>query len=264
MASTVWSGHLSFGLISIPVRLSVAARPQSVSFNMLHRTDNSRLKQQYTCQSCNQIVDRDETVKGFEYAKDQYIVIEPSEIQQIQPETNRTMEILEFIPIDQIDPIYFDSSYYLTPELAGQKAYSLVAKAMENKKFVAIAKLFMHNREYTVFIRHFEGGLVLHTMFYSTEVRQPETQKFSTEEPTPGELKMAGQFLEALVGDWEPDKYSDSFQKELQDLITMKIQGQVAPKKEKKKRSTPIPDIQEAIRQSLKAIEEKKLKASKK
>ena len=131
MAASVWSGHLTFGLISMPVRLFSGARSSGISFNMLHRTDKSRLKQQYICQAEGVVVDRADMVKGYEFRKDEYIIIEPEEIKKIEPQTAKTMEILEFVKAGDVDPVYFESSYYMMPEEAGRRPYALLTKALE-------------------------------------------------------------------------------------------------------------------------------------
>jgi len=174
MPSSVWSGHLTFGLISMPVRLFSGARSSGISFNMLHRTDKSRLKQQYICQAEGVVVDRADMVKGYEFRKDEYIIIEPDEIKKIEPQTAKTMEILEFVKTADVDPVYFESSYYMMPEEAGRRPYALLTKALEESEYVAIAKITMHNREYTVFLRPHEGGMMLHTMYYAEEVKKVE------------------------------------------------------------------------------------------
>ena len=152
MPSSVWSGHLTFGLISMPVRLFSGARSSGISFHMLHRPDKQRVKQQYICPVENVVVERSEIVKGYEFRKDEYIVIEPDEIKKIEPQTAKTMEILEFVKSDDVDPVYFESSYYMLPEEAGRRPYALLTKALEQSEFVAIAKITMHNREYTCFL----------------------------------------------------------------------------------------------------------------
>src|SRR6201982_3415611 len=174
MAASVWSGYLTFGLISMPVRLFSGARSSGISFNMLHRPDHQRVKQQYICPAENKVVERSEIVKGYEFRKDEYIIIEPEEIKKIEPQTAKTMEILEFVKAGDVDPVYFESSYYMMPEEAGRRPYALLTKALEESQYVAIAKITMHNREYTVFLRPHEGGLMLHTMYYSDEVRKVE------------------------------------------------------------------------------------------
>src|SRR6202007_2268350 len=172
MAASVWSGYLTFGLISMPVRLFSGARSSGISFNMLHRKDLHRVKQQLYCPLDNEVIGRDETVKGYEYRKDEYVVVEPEEIKKIEPKTAKTMEILEFVKTSEVDPVYFESSYYMIPDEAGRRPYALLTKAMEESDYVAIAKLTMHNREYTVFLRPHDGGMMLHTMYYAEEVRK--------------------------------------------------------------------------------------------
>ena len=174
MASSVWSGYLTFGLISMPVRLFSGARGNHISFHMLHRDDNTRIKQQLWCPHDERVVERSEIVKGYEYRKGEYVIIEPEEIKKIEPKTAKAMEILEFVKASEVDPIYFESSYFLTPEEAGRRPYALLAKALEETEYVAIAKLTMHNREYTVFLRPYKGGMMLHTMYYKDEVRDLE------------------------------------------------------------------------------------------
>src|SRR5919109_5327667 len=197
MAASVWSGYLTFGLISMPVRLFSGARPSGISFHMLHRDDLSRIKQQLFCPNDNRVVSRDEIVKGYEYRKDEYVVIEPEEIKKIEPKTAKTMEILEFVKENEVDPVYFESSYYMTPEEAGRRPYALLTKALEESKYVAIAKITMHNREYTVFLRPHEGGMMLHTMYYADEVRQLEHFGEEKVEVNEGEIKIAHQLIQA-------------------------------------------------------------------
>src|SRR5438270_6395754 len=219
MAASVWSGYLTFGLISMPVRLFSGARGSSISFNMLHRTDLRRIKQQLICSEEGTPVSRDEIVKGYEYRKDEYVVIEPEEIKKIEPKTAKAMEILEFVKADEVDPVYFESSYYLMPEEAGKRPYALLAQALEDTKFFAIAKLTMHNREYTVIVRPNQGGLMLHTIFYKDEVRQ--MKEFGRPEVPlkEAEVKVAHQLIQALAADFQPEKYSDTFEENLKKLI---------------------------------------------
>ena len=143
MAASVWSGYLTFGLISMPVRLFSGARSSGISFHMLHRDDNTRVKQQLICPAENKVVERSEIVKGYEYRKGEYVIIEPEEIKKIEPKTAKAMEILEFVKSDEVDPVFFESSYYLVPEEAGRRPYALLTKALEQTQYVAIAKLTM-------------------------------------------------------------------------------------------------------------------------
>src|SRR3954465_494210 len=158
--ASLWTGYLTFGLISMPVRLFAGARSEHISFNMLHRDDLVRVKQQLICPAEEKVVERNETVKGYEFRKGEYVVIEPEEIKKIEPKTAKAMEILEFVKADDVDPIYFESSYYLVAEEAGKRPYALLSKALEETEYVAIAKLTMHNREYTVILRPYESGMM--------------------------------------------------------------------------------------------------------
>jgi DNA end-binding protein Ku len=258
MAASVWSGYLTFGLISMPVRLFSGARSSGISFNMLHRTDKQRIKQQYYCPADNQVVERSDIVKGYEFRKNEYIVIEPEEIKKIEPKTAKTMEILEFVKTSEVDPVYFESSYYMLPEEAGRRPYALLTKALEESEFVAIAKLTMHNREYTVFLRPHEGGMMLHTMYYAEEVRKVEGFGRPDVELKESEVKVAHQLIKALADEWNPEKYHDDFQENLKKLIETKLEGGEVAEVEKPKKLAPVIDLMAALKQSLAEMEGKK------
>src|ERR671924_1232420 len=262
MAASVWSGYLTFGLISMPVRLFSGARPSGISFHMLHRDDLTRIKQELFCRNDNRVVERSEIEKGYEYRKDEYVVIEPEEIKKIEPKTAKTMEILEFVKSSEVDPVFFESSYYMMPEEAGRRPYALLTKALEESEFVAIAKLTMHNREYTVFLRPHEGGLMLHTMYYAEEVREVEGFGAPDVDIKDAELKVARQLIEALAGDWDPEKYHDSFQENLKKLIETKLEGGKVVEIDKPKKLAPVVDLMAALKQSLAEMEGKKKPAA--
>ena len=251
MAASVWSGYLTFGLISMPVRLFSGARSSGISFNMLHRTDHQRVKQQLYCPLDNQIVERADTVKGYEYRKDEYVIIDPEEIKKIEPKTAKTMEILEFVKTSEVDPVYFESSYYMVPEEAGRRPYALLTKALEESEFVAIAKLTMHNREYTVFLRPHKGGMMLHTMYYAEEVKEVESFGAPDVEIKDAEIKVAHQLIEALAGEWDPEKYHDTFQENLKKLIEAKLEGGEVQAAEPPKKLAPVVDLMAALKESL-------------
>jgi DNA end-binding protein Ku len=262
MAASVWSGYLTFGLISLPIRLYSGARSSSISFNMLHRDDLQRVKQQLVCSADGQVIDRSDTVKGYEFRKGEYIVVEPEEIKKIEPRTAKTMEILEFVKTDDVDPVFFESSYYMIPEEAGRRPYALLTKALEQSKYVAIAKLTMHNREYTVFLRPHEGGMMLHTMYYSEEVRKVEGFGAPDVELKDAEVKIAHQLIEALAADWDPEKYHDEFQENLKKLIETKLEGGTVAEVEKPKKLAPVVDLMSALKQSLAEMEGRKKPAA--
>jgi len=258
MAASVWSGYLTFGLISMPVRLFSAARGSRVDFHMLHRDDHVRIKQQLYCPQDERVVTRDEIVKGYEYEKGEYVVIEPEDIKKIEPRTSKAMEILEFVKESQIDPVYFESSYYLVPEEAGERPYALLTRALEESEYVAIAKLSMHNREYTVFLRPMNNGLMLHTMYYENEVRQVEQfGKTSGIELKDAEVKVAHQLVEALAADFDPGKYHDSFEENVKQLIQARLEGKEVAAVEKPRKPAPVVDLMAALKESLAQIPKK-------
>jgi len=251
MPSSSWKGYLTFGLISIPVRLSPAARTERVSFNQIHKVCHTRLKQPLFCPECNRMVERNEVEKGYEYEKGQYMLFTQEEIEEVEPETARTMDILEFVKLDEIDPVYFDASYYMTPEDAGQRAYHLLTTAMEKSGYAGIAKIAMHNREYIVIIRPREHGLTLHTMFYTNEIR-PAADYGHTDkaEVKPQESTLAEQLIESLAAPFQPEKYHDTYQESLHKLIEAKSSGRkitALPHAAK----APVIDLMEALKKSL-------------
>jgi DNA end-binding protein Ku len=240
------------------VRLFSGARSNHVSFHMLHRDDHVRVKQQLICPEEEKVVGRDEIVKGYEYRKGEYVIIEPEEIKRIEPKTAKAMEILEFVKSDEIDPIYFESSYYMLPEEAGRRPYALLQKALEDSHYVAVAKLAMHNREYTVFLRPYTGGLMLHTMYYQDEIRQVENFGKTDVDIKEAELKVAHQLVQALAAEWEPKKYYDTFEANVKELIKAHLEGKQVNSIEKPKKAAPVVDLMEALKQSLAQMEGKK------
>src|SRR6202166_251498 len=170
MASSVWKGHLTFGLVSFPIRLFSAARSETISFNLLHKEDHSRIKQMVYCQKEDKPVPRSELVKGYEYEKDHYVEIDDEDIKKVAPRTAKVMEILEFVKADQVDPIYLESSYYVAPDEGGEKAYALLFTALKDSGYYGVAKVAMHNREHIIVLRPGAKGVVLHTMFYNDEI----------------------------------------------------------------------------------------------
>jgi DNA end-binding protein Ku len=258
MAASVWSGYLTFGLISMPVRLYSGARGTRVSFHMLHRDDHSRIKQQLWCPQDERVVERSEIVKGYEYRKGEYLVVEPEEIKRIEPKTAKAMEILEFVKAEEVDPVYFESSYYLAPEEAGRRPFALLIKAMEETDYVGIAKLTMHNREYMVFLRPHKGGMMLHTMYYQDEVRHMPEIGRPESELREAEVKVAHQLIDALAAKFEPEKYHDSYEENLKKLIAAKLEGKEVAEVEKPKKPAPVVDLMAALKQSLAHMEGKK------
>jgi len=251
MASTVWKGFISFGLITIPVRLFAAARTERVSFNQIHQVCGGRIKQQTFCPQCDRVVERSELVKGYEVEKDRYVIVNDEEIKAMAPASSDTMEILEFVKADTIDPIYYDSSYFMVPEEAGKKAYHLLLETMRKSGYSAIAKIAMHQREYTVVVRPHADGLLLHTMFYPEEVREvPEFRRDENVAVKPQEVALAEKLVEGLAADFEPAKYHDEYQTKMQQMIEAKKEGLTVSIDAPRKRA-PVIDLMQALQKSL-------------
>jgi DNA end-binding protein Ku len=252
MASTVWKGFISFGLITIPVRLFAAARTERVSFNQIHNVCGGRIKQQTYCPQCERLVERSELVKGFEVEKDRYVIVNDEEVKAIAPASSDTMEIAEFVKADGIDPIYYDSSYFMVPEEAGKKAYHLLLETMRKSGYSAIAKITMHQREYTVVVRPHADGLLLHTMFYPEEVREvPEFRRDENISVKPQEVALAEKLVEGLAADFDPSKYHDEYQIKMQAMIEAKKEGLAAATPEAPKKRAPVIDLMAALQKSL-------------
>jgi DNA end-binding protein Ku len=227
-----------------------AARGERISFNQLHKECHSRLKQPLFCPVCNRNVERSEIVKGYEYEKDQYVLFSEEELDKIEPPSARVMEILEFVKLQEMDPLYFDSSYYLSPEDAGVKAYRLLMKAMEESGYGAIAKLTMHQREHIVIVRPGTRGMTLHTMFYSNEIRAAESVPTDNVEVKDQEKKLAQQLIESLAAPFEPQKYRDEYQENLRAMISAKLKGQQVTEVAQP-HLAPVIDLMEALKKSL-------------
>jgi DNA end-binding protein Ku len=251
MATSVWKGYLTFGLISIPIRLFAAARSERISLNQLHKVCHTRIRQPQFCPVCNRTVERSEIEKGYEYDKDQYVLIDEKELDKIEPPSAHTMEILEFVKLDEVDPLYFDSSYYVTPEEEGKKAYQLLLAAMEESGYAAVAKVTMHQRENIVILRPRAHGLTLHTMFYANEIRPVaeygHTDKVEVKEQ---EKKLAEQLIESLAAPFKPEKYHDQYQSNLRALIAAKQKGQEVTEAAHPQMA-PVIDLMEALKKSL-------------
>jgi DNA end-binding protein Ku len=250
MATSIWKGHLTFGLVSFPVRLFTAARSESISFNQLHKDDGSRIKQVIYCAAEDKSIPRDEIVKGYEYEKGKYVVVDEEDIKKVAPKTAKVMEIQEFVKSDDVDPVFLESSYYMAPDEGGEKPYALLFEAMKETKYYGVAKVTMHNREHVVILRPGDRGMMLHTMYYADEVRRSEEFRTDTSQVKEKELTLAKTLVESLASGFEPEKYHDTYRDNLKKMIDAKIQGH-------KVVETPAPhvapviDIMDALKKSL-------------
>jgi DNA end-binding protein Ku len=247
------SGTISFGLVSIPVKVYPATRSKAVHFNMLHATDRSRLKQQYVCATCGEVVERNATVRGYEYARDQYVVLAEDELKALETKSDKSIEIEEFIPIEKVDPVYFEKSQLLGPDKGGQKAYRLLNEAMLTMGRVAVGRYRTRGREQLVLIRPLGRGLVLHGLFYADEVSSFEDVEFGDDvQLRAGELNLAQQLIEQLSGEkFDPQKYEDRYRQAVLAAVDQKIAGQEVVVAEKPESREQIIDLVAALKRSL-------------
>jgi len=252
MASTVWKGYISFGLISVPIRLFVAAREQHVSFNQIHQICGSRIKQQTYCPVCERVVERSELVKGYPVDKENYVIVSNEELKALEAQSSETMEIVQFVKLPDVDPLYYQTSYFTVAEDPGRRAYSLIHKGMQQLKLGAIAKITLHQREQIVMIRPFEKGLVLHTLYYPEEIRAvAEYDNQPDVEVQKAEVELAEQFMKQLTKAFHPETFKDEYVGRVEQLIESK-QGQAeAPSRLPKKKLAPVIDLMEALKKSM-------------
>jgi len=264
MAHAIASGTISFGLVSVPVKLYSATKSKSVSFNLLHDKDKSRLKQQYICSTCGEVVDRGAMVKGYEYAKEQYVVVTDDELKALEQKTEQSIEIEEFVPIADVDPIYFDKAYLLGPDKGGQKAYRLLRAAMAKAGKAAVAKFATRGRLQLVVLREGRGGLIMQTIFYADEVRGfEEIERGDEVELKHGELDLAVQLIEQLAAaHFDAAKYDDNYRQRLLELIERKVAGQEVVTLPAQPPRAQIIDLMEALKASLSAKQARPPKAA--
>ena len=251
---SIGSGTLSFGLVSIPVKMYTAASAGGVSFNQLHEKCGGRIKQQLICPSCdNQVVERTSLVKGFEFAKEQYVRFTEDELKRLEAEASPSIDMVEFVPLDQIDPIYFEKTYYLGPDKGGSKAYRLLADAMVKTGRVALAKYVMRGKESLVLIRPAQNGLMMHTMFFQDEVRDfGEIDKGSDATVRPGELDLALKLIDELANpEFHPESYHDEYRGRVLSVVEQKVEGKEITSVQPQVERTQVIDLMEALKQSL-------------
>ncbi|HZO56455.1 MAG TPA: Ku protein [Bryobacteraceae bacterium] len=262
MPSTVWKGFISFGLVSFPVQLFSAARADSVHFNMLHGKDQSRVRQVWYCVEEDKQIERSEMVKGYEVGKGEYVVIEDAELKKIAPPTATTMDILQFVGTEEVDPIYYERSYYLSPDEKASKPYGLFLAALKETQQHAIAKLAMHNREHVVLIRPSNGGLVLHTLYYQQELNESNKSAAPEAKHTDKELELAKTLVTQLAAPFQPEEFQDTYRENVERLIEEKQSGrQISIVKQPSK--APVIDLMEALKRSLESAKPSRKPAAK-
>jgi DNA end-binding protein Ku len=256
MARALAGATISFGLVSIPVKLYSATQAEAgVSFNMLHAKCGSRVKQQYICPRDNEIVSRDEMVKGYEFAKDQYVTFTPDELKALEEKATQTIEISEFVPLEKIDPVYFDKAYYLGPEKGGEKAYQLLAEAMRETGRSGLARYAARGKQYLVLLRpsaETGGGITMQQLLYSDEVRPFSEVPIPDAEVKESELKLAKQLIEQIASEtFDPTQYHDDVRQRIEEDIRRKVDGQEIAVAGPEPEPARVIDLMEALKASL-------------
>ena len=250
---SIGSGTISFGLVSIPVRMYTAASGGGVAFNMLHEKCGSRIKQQTFCPVCEQQIDRKDLVRGYEFSKEQFVRVGEEELKGLEGESSRIIDIAEFVPLPSVDPVYFEKSYYLGPDKGGEKAYRLLADAMAKSDRVALATFVMRGKESLVLIRPADKGLMLHTMYFADEVRDfNEVDKGEGAKIRDGELELAQKLIDELSHDeFKPEEYRDQYRERVLDLINTKVEGKEVTVAAPPAQRAQVIDLMDALKESL-------------
>ena len=253
MASTVWKGYFSFGLISVPIRLYVAARESHVSFHQVHAVCGTRIKQQVYCPTCERVVERSELAKGYPIEGGGNIQVTSEELRTLEAKSSETMEIIQFVKLEEVDPLYYETSYFTVAETAGQRAYALIFQGMEHLKLGAIAKISLSQREQIVMIRPYDKGLVLHTLFYPEEVR--EVAEYGNQPSLTvqkAEVDLAEQFMTRLTAKFDVSQFKDEYQARVEELVERKAAGaEIEVEKPHKKPPAKVIDLMEALKESM-------------
>jgi DNA end-binding protein Ku len=253
-ARSIGSATISFGLVSIPIKLYSASQPNAgVGFNLLHGECGSRIRQQYVCPSCERTVERKELVRGYEVAKNQFVTFTDDELKAMEAEASRAIDIERFVPLSAIDPVYFDRTYYLGPDRGAEKAYRLLADAMRAADQAAVAKYVLHGKEHLVILRVAEHGLVLHTAFFADEVRDPrEIDQGGAVAVRDAEMVLARKLIEELAANrFEPEKYEDGYRTRVLAAVEAKVAGQRVTAPPAETGRAQVIDLMEALKQSL-------------
>src|SRR2546421_5693008 len=260
MPRSIWTGAISFGLVNVPVKLYSAVSKKTVRFHQLHATDGVRIQQKRVCPADGEEVSWDDLVKGYEISPGQYVVVTNEELDALDPEATHTVDIEDFVALDDIDPLYFDSSYYLVPDATGVKPYRLLLDAMNESGRVGIGRVVLRTKQYLCAVRPLGDALVLTTMNFADEV-SPASELDGLPgpgaEPSSREMKVAKQLIDSLTAKFEPDKYNDTYREGVLELIEAKAQGQEVVSEPPPEKTAPVVDLMSALEASLAAVKEK-------
>lgn len=255
MPRAIWSGAISFGLVNVPIKLFTATSQKDVRFHQLHDKDGARIQQKRVCSKDGEEIPNEHIVKGYEVSRDKYVVITPEELDALDPKASRTVDILDFVDLDEIDPVYFDSTYYMVPEKGAAKAYALLLEAMRKSKKVAIARVVLRQKQHLVALRPLKNALSMETMLYADEVVSTDTLEGLPEdiEVTDRELAMAQQLIDSLADEFKPERYRDDYRERVLDMIERKAEGQEIVVNEAEEEQAPVVDLMAALEASLAA-----------
>lgn len=255
MPRAIWSGAISFGLVNVPIKLFTATSQKDVRFHQLHDSDGARIQQKRVCSKDGEEVTLDHIVKGYEISRDRYVLITPEELDTLDPKASRTIDIQDFVDLDEIDPVYFDSTYYMVPEKGAAKAYALLLEAMRKSNKVAIARVVLRQKQHLVALRPLKNALSMETMLYADEVVSADSLEGLPEdiEVSDRELAMAQQLIDSLTAEFQPEQYRDDYRERVLALIERKAEGQEIVAEEEPEETTPVVDLMAALEASLKA-----------
>src|SRR5215211_3566895 len=262
MARAIWSGAISFGLVNIPVKLYSAVSRKTVRFHQIDAESGQRIRQQRVNPSSGDEVPYEQIVKGYEIGPDRYVTITPEELESLEPQKTRTIDIEDFVDLEQIDPIFYDHPYYLAPDTGAAKAYRLLVDAMEESGKVAVARVVLRSKEHLVAIRPRDGALAMETMLFSDEVIPPESlEELAAADgdvkTSDRELTMAQQLIDSLSSEFEPEKYRDEYRERVLDLIERKAAGEEIAVQPEAPQPKAVPDLMAALEASLAAVKAK-------
>ena len=261
----IWKGAISFGLISIPVKLFSAVENKSLKFHLLHEADGGRIKYKRECAKCGKEVTWDDIIKGYEYSKDHYVTFTDEELGSLDVDSIRAIDVVTFVALEDIDPVYFNKPYYVVPETTGIKAYKLLAEALEAEGQVGVAKVALREKEHLATIRLKDDVFVLETMHWPDEIRAADFEELDKKvEVRDQEVKMARQLIQQLSGEFRPEEFEDEYRTRLQELAEKKVEGEeVTVAAEPEAEPAPVVDIMEALKASVSEAKKRKTTASK-
>jgi DNA end-binding protein Ku len=247
------SATITFGLVTVPVRLVSANRPSAgIAFHLLHAKDQVRVRQQLVCPAEDKVVPRSELVKGYEYAKGQYVTFDPDELKALDQQSSRGIEVAEFVPLETVDPVFYERTYYLTPDRGGERAYALLAAALEEQKLAGIAQYAARGKDYLMLLRARDGRLLGHQLFHADEVRPVSEVPRPKASPSAAELKLAAQLLgQNVSAAFDASKYQDQVRGRIREAIKAKVRGGELTAPAPAARPTKVVDLMEVLRQSL-------------